>query len=111
LPVKVVNACISNDHADEEIIMTTFWISFSDPEASADERFLGVAIFDMDESDGEKSTAEIIRECWRLGINPGGQASVQEVPAMPEQFKNRLIKDDGTLLALGSKGRHKANLS
>jgi hypothetical protein len=90
--------------------MTTFWISFSNPEASITERFLGVAIFDMDESAGQRSTVEIIRECHRLGINPGGQASVQEVPAVPEQFKNRLITDDATLLALGSKGRHKSNL-
>ena len=35
--------------------MTTFWISFSNPEASTAERFLGVAIFDMDESDGQTS--------------------------------------------------------
>ena len=32
--------------------MTTFWLTFADTEASADKRFLGVAIFDMDESQG-----------------------------------------------------------
>ena len=52
--------------------MTTFWLTFSDPEATGDKRFLGVAIFDMDESDGEASTAEIVRRAWQLGINPGG---------------------------------------
>ena len=91
--------------------MTTFWISFSDPEGSTAQRFLGVAILDMDETDGEKSAAEIIRDCWRLGINPGGQACIQEAPAMPEQFKNRLITDDATLLKLGSRGRAKSGLN
>jgi hypothetical protein len=41
--------------------MTTFWLSFTDPEASADKRFLGVAIFDMDESQGQVSLPEIIK--------------------------------------------------
>jgi hypothetical protein len=91
--------------------MTTFWISFSNPEANTTERFLGVAILDMDESDDDKSVAEVIRECWRLGINPGGQACVAEVPAIPDQYKNRLITDDATLLALGSNGRHKSNVN
>jgi hypothetical protein len=91
--------------------MTAFWISFSNPETSTAERFLGVAIFDMDESEGEESVVEIIRECWRLGINPGGAARIHAVPAIPEQFKNRLITDDATLLALGSKGRDKSNVN
>jgi hypothetical protein len=41
--------------------MTTFWLSFNDPNASSTERFLGVAIFDMDESGGEIPVAEIVR--------------------------------------------------
>jgi hypothetical protein len=91
--------------------MTTFWISFSDPEASTAQRFLGVAIIDMDETDGEKSVVEILRECWRLEINPGGQALIEVAPAMPEQFKNCLITDDATLLKLGSRGRAKSGLN
>ena len=39
--------------------MTTFWLSFTDLEATADKRFLGVAIFDMDESAGELSTTDM----------------------------------------------------
>ena len=35
--------------------MTTFWLTFSDPDASYDKRFLGVAIFDLDESEHEAS--------------------------------------------------------
>ena len=54
--------------------MTTFWLSFNDTEATADKRFLGVAIFDMDESEGELSVAEIIKHAWALGLNPGGAA-------------------------------------
>ena len=85
--------------------MTTFWLAFTDPEASADKRFLGVAIFDMDESDGELSVTEIVRRSHQLGINPGGAVSVQEVSGIPDEHKNKLITDDALLLTLGSRGR------
>ena len=85
--------------------MTTFWLTFSDPDAPSDKRFLGVAIFDMDESEGELSVAEIIRHAHKLGINPGGQVLVQEVESIPDEYKNRLITDDALLLKLGSSGR------
>lgn len=85
--------------------MTTFWLSFSDPDAPSDKRFLGVAIFDMDESGGLLSTPEIVRRASELGINPGGQVSVQEVESIPDNYKNRLITDDAVLLKLGSRGR------
>ena len=85
--------------------MTTFWLTFSDPDASSDKRFLGVAIFDMDESEGELDVAEIVRRAHELGINPGGQVLVQEVEAIPDQYKNQLITDDELLLKLGSRGR------
>jgi hypothetical protein len=89
--------------------MTTFWLTFSDPEATGDKRFLGVAIFDMDESDGESSTAEIVRRARQLGINLGGQVVVQEVPSIPDEHKNKLIIDDELLLKLGSSGRKNTN--
>jgi hypothetical protein len=85
--------------------MTTFWLSFSDPDASSDKRFLGVAIFDMDESKRQLSVREIVRRAHRLGINPGGQVLVQEVPSIPDEYKNQLITDDALLLRLGSRGR------
>ena len=85
--------------------MTTFWLTFSDPDASYDKRFLGVAIFDLDESEHEASMIEIVRRAWKLGINPGGQALVQEVESIPDEYKNRLITDDALLLKLGSRGR------
>ena len=85
--------------------MTTFWLSFTDSEATADKRFLGVAIFDMDESAGELSTTEIIKHAWALGVNPGGAVSVQEVGSIPDEHKNKLITDDALLLSLGSRGR------
>ena len=68
--------------------MTTFWLTFSDPAPSSNERFLGVVIFDMDESNGELSTAEIVRHAWKLGINPGGTVLVKEVGSIPDQYKN-----------------------
>ena len=85
--------------------MTTFWLTFSDPDASYDKRFLGVAIFDLDESEHEASMIEIIRRAWKLGINPGGQALACEVTSIPDEYKNRLITDDALLLKLGSRGR------
>jgi hypothetical protein len=85
--------------------MTTFWLSFNDQDAPANERFLGVAIFDMDESDGELSIAEIARRAWQLGINPGGSVAIQEVDSIPEEYKNQLLTDDDLLISLGSGGR------
>ena len=83
--------------------MTTFWLTFNDPGAPSDKRFLGVAIFDLDESEHEASMIEIVRRAWKLGINPGGQALVQEVESIPDEYKNRLITDDALLLKLGSR--------
>jgi hypothetical protein len=85
--------------------MTTFWLAFSDPDAPSDKRFLGVAIFDMDERRRRVSVPEIVQKAHRLGINPGGQVLVQEVPSIPDEYKNRLITDDALLLRLGSRGR------
>ena len=89
--------------------MTTFWLSFTDPAATADKRFLGVAIFDMDESAGRLSIADIIKHAWALGLNPGGAVSVQEVSSIPDEHKNKLITDEALLLSLGSRGRKKPN--
>jgi hypothetical protein len=83
--------------------MTTFWLSFTDPDAPPDKRFLGVAIFDMDESKGELSVPEIVLRAHQLGINPGGQVLVQEVEGIPDEYKNKLITDDALLLRLGSR--------
>jgi hypothetical protein len=59
----------------------------------------------MDESRYRASLAEIVHKAHRLGINPGGRVSVQEVKSIPDEYKNRLITDDATLLKLGSSGR------
>jgi len=40
--------------------MTTFWLSFIDPQAWSDKRFLGVAICDMDESEGAVSIDRVL---------------------------------------------------
>ena len=89
--------------------MTTFWLTFTDPEATSDKRCLGVVIFDMDEGEGELSTAEIIKHAYALGLNPGGTVSVQEVFHIPDEHKNKLITDDALLLRLGSRGRKNPN--
>jgi hypothetical protein len=92
--------------------MTTFWLSFHDLEAPQRDRiFLGVAIFDMDESKRRLSVSEIVRHAWKLRINPGGAVRVSEVPHIPDEHKNKLITDDALLLKLGSRGRAKENLN
>src|SRR6266853_1385907 len=89
--------------------MTTFWLSFHDREKPRQDQFLGVAIFDMDESEGEKSVLEIVRHAQRLGINPGGEVRVSKILNCEQRIKlehkNRLITDDALLLQLGSSGR------
>jgi hypothetical protein len=75
---EILQGGISNNFG-MEWDMTTFWLSFNDPDAPANERFLGVAIFDMDGSGGELSTDEIVREAWHLGIKLGGSECVQVV--------------------------------
>jgi hypothetical protein len=95
---------LREDPAPHESPMTTFWLTFSDPDAPSDKRFLGVAIFDIDESRRQASVVEIVRKAHKLGINPGGQVSVQEVESIPDEYKNRLIIDDALLLKLGSRG-------
>jgi Fe2+ transport system protein FeoA len=91
--------------------MTTFWLSFEDPEALSDKTFLGVAIFDMDESKRKLSVLEIVQRAWELGINPGGQVSVVEIGPIPDEHKNKLITDHELLLRLGSRGRTKKHLN
>jgi len=89
--------------------MTTFWLSFHDREKPRQDQFLGVAILDVDESEGEKSVLEIVRHSHRLGINPGGEVRVSVVLNRDQRIKlehkNRLITDDALLLQLGSSGR------
>lgn len=70
---------------------STFWVSFA-----TEEKFLGVAIIDMDDA---TATAEaVIEETIRLGCNPGdGSVQVQRIPAserIPDRFKNRLLDRD-----------------
>ena len=95
--------------------MTTFWLSFHDREKPRQDQFLGVAIFDMDESEGEKSVLEIVRHAQRLGINPGGEVRVSKILNCEQRIKlehkNRLITDDALLLQLGSSGRHPDGLN
>jgi hypothetical protein len=100
---------VDNEKLSFQKYMTTFWLSFTDPKATADKRFLGVAIFDMDESAGQLSMTDIIKHAWALGLNPGGAVSVQEVHSIPDEYKNKLITDDALLLSLGSRGRNKPN--
>ena len=90
--------------------MTTFWLTFSEPDAPSDKRFLGVSIFDLDESERKASMIEIVHKAWKLGINPGGQVLVQEVESIPDEYKGRLITDDALLLKLGSRGRATAEV-
>jgi hypothetical protein len=92
-----------------DTLKTTFWLSFTDTGGTGEKRFLGVAIFDMDESAGPLSMTDIIKHAWALGLNPGGAASVQEVSSIPDEHKNKLITDEALLLSLGSRGWKRPN--
>lgn len=71
--------------------MAMFWVSFA-----TEEKFLGVAIIDMDDED--PAAEDVVRETIRLGCNPGdGAVQVQKIPAraaIPDGFKNRLLGKD-----------------
>ena len=85
-------------------MISTFWLTFNE-----DDRFMGVAIFDMvEEENARLGTAEIAEKAWELGINPGGAVLVLDVTGDPRiklEHKNRLILDDDLLIRLGSRGR------
>lgn len=87
--------------------MTTFWLNFTDPKKNSSDRFLGVAIFDMEEDKANPLTVtDIVRHSHHLKVNPGGSVSVQEIDtAIPDEHKNKLITDDAMLAKLGSRGR------
>jgi hypothetical protein len=78
--------------------MTTYWVSFA-----TKEKFVGVAIVDVDVDDKEFSDAEmataIIEETIRRGCNGGPHTSVRmmKLPAnrhIPDSLKNRLLSKD-----------------
>jgi len=89
--------------------MSTFWLSFFNPDETVyEKRFLGVAIIDMDESEGELPSGAVARRAWKLGINPGGAVKVMDVTGdkrIKDEHKNKLILDEDLLLMLGSSGR------
>jgi hypothetical protein len=82
--------------------MTTFWLTFRNPDTD----YLGVAIFDMDESDGQRSVPEIVSQSWQLGVNPGdcavGVQDVTDNTRIEEQHKNKLITDMDLLNSLAT---------
>jgi hypothetical protein len=88
--------------------MTTFWLSFSD---RSEAKFLGVAIFDVDETAGRLSAPEIVRKAHELGLNPGGEACIEEVGLVIDEYKNRLITDDAFLPKPGSYERSRWSIT
>jgi hypothetical protein len=67
--------------------MATFWVSFA-----TDEKFLGVAIVDMDNDDAD--IRDVVEKTIALGCNPGdGSVQAQKIPGskIPRWFKNRLL--------------------
>jgi hypothetical protein len=87
--------------------MTTFWLSFADQDKPRSEQFLGVAVFDLDETERRLSAVDIIRHSWKIGVNPGGSVAISEVSdeRIKAEHKNKLITDEALLMKLGSKGR------
>jgi hypothetical protein len=86
--------------SQEKDHMATFWVSFA-----TEEKFLGVAIVDFDDStydredpnDRQELVAAVIRKTIELGCNPGdGSVQSQKIPGdkIPDSFRNRLLGQD-----------------
>jgi|SRR5580698_304006 hypothetical protein len=66
--------------------MSTYYISFA-----SDKGFRGVTVVEADDPE------DAITVATRLGLNPGGEAAIWEIPATEEEaikYKNRLIGID-----------------
>jgi hypothetical protein len=87
--------------------VTTFWLSFGDP---FDEKFLGVVIFDVDESERRLSAPEIVKVAHKRGLIFGRQVCIQAVESVPDEHKNQLLADEALVLKLGA-GRSKWSIT
>ena len=58
-----------------EIRHKLHWLSFCDPERPAGTQFLGAIVLECFEDPGLAAS-----ECWALGINPGGEMLMIDVP-------------------------------
>lgn len=71
--------------------MTWFYMSFVDPERPAGDRFVGGCYVQG------ASMPEALDRSWRLGINPGGEVKILELPddkfdaLVPEGDRERLL--------------------
>jgi hypothetical protein len=82
----------------------TFWLHFFDPTAPRRQRFLGVAIVDMNDN---ASRVDVVRHTLRLGINPGGGVSITKLNAqsalkIATEYRNKLITDGELLGSLAA---------
>jgi hypothetical protein len=95
--------------------VTTFWLTFSsDVWLHIKGTFRGVVILDLDEGDRELSNHEVFDAADEMGLCPGAEQQRDGVPAIyfrvqdatedniPAHYKNRLITDYETLVALGA---------
>lgn len=71
--------------------MTWFYMSFVHPDRSAGDRFVGGCYVQ-----GE-SMPDALTRSWKLGINPGGEVKILELPGdkfdalVPESDRERLL--------------------
>jgi hypothetical protein len=54
--------------------MTYFWLSFVDPDKPKGEQFLGGCVVKAE------TVEQAIGWTWAIGINPGGEVGIMEVP-------------------------------
>lgn len=67
------------------------WISFSDATKLEGNQFLGVAVLQFGRPLLDKQDyIDLIKETWRLGINPGGEAVICELPNVHPEYIKKL---------------------
>lgn len=78
--------------------MGLWWISFCDAKRPKGDQFLGVSLVETDDRTDRDTTrvavAAAIRQAWRTGCNPGGQAQATCLPLdrLPNDHRVRLAK-------------------
>lgn len=62
--------------------MSLWWLSFADPEKPQGTRFLGVAIVEIEDVEGQDlrdRAVTVVRKAHALGCNPGGEVASTEL--------------------------------
>jgi hypothetical protein len=78
--------------------VTTWWITFTDPDRALGSQFLGIVLVDGLDFD------HAVARCFVLGCHPGGYPRGGPVPDQPEGVKNRLMTPEEAIKAVSTGG-------